>query len=431
MSMFSLGGVTAEDARTNGLGMLAMRLATRGTKSRSAQQIAEFSDSVGGELSTTCGNNTWNWAAQCLKEDFDKTLDVFIDVVQNPVFPEEETELMKRRVTAAIQSQDADWFAASFRYFRKSYFEPKNSPYQYLAIGTEENVQGFTPQQVRQWYTDKVLKAPRVLAVYGDIDVERAREEVARRFSGEGDSVSKDRIRPPDPVGVGESGKPSVTVRDVKINKSDNPQTGVFIGFDAPLAVGHDAIYPLTVADTLASGYNYPTGYIFETLRGRGLVYDAQAFLFPGRSRQTPGAFIIYAGCDPADVNEVVDAILENIARLQGKPEEINVDWFGRTKNLIVTSEALDNETAAQQAQTAALDDLFGLGYDYHDRFGEKIEAVKLPDVQGAARLFLRECLVTVTTSAPDAVKVKAGARSYDSFPPVDLTPQGVVHDAK
>jgi zinc protease len=432
MSMYSLGGVTAEDAKTNGLGMLAMRLATRGTKGRSAQQIAEFFDSVGGELVTTSGNNTWNWTAQCLKEDFGKTLEVFTDVVRNPVFPEDETELMKRRIIAAIQSQDADWMSASMRFFRKTYFGEKNSPYQFLAIGEMETVQDFTPQQVRQWYTDKVLKAPRVLAVYGDIDVEKARAEVARHFGGEGNSTSRSRTRGPNPVGrEGASGKPSVTVREVKINRTENPETGVVIGFDAPVVVGSEVLYPLTVADTLASGYNYPTGYIFETLRGRGLVYDAQAYVFPGRSTQTPGALIAYAGCDAKDVNEVVDAMLENIARLQGKPEEINVDWFGRTRNLIVTSEALDNETAGQQSQAAALDELFGLGYDYHDRFAGKIEAVKLEDVQAVARRLLRECVVTVTTNDPDAVQIKPGPRTYDSFPPVDLTPKGVVHDSK
>jgi predicted Zn-dependent peptidase len=91
----------------------------------------------------------------------------------------------------------------------------------------------------------------------------------------------------------------------------------------------------------------------------------------------------------------------------------------------------MDNETPAEQATTAALDELMGLGYDYHDRFAARIEAVTLPDVRNVSAKRLTQCVVTVSTPAPDAVKVKTGKRTYNSFPPVDLTPRGVQHDAK
>lgn len=434
MSLYSLGGLTAEDATTNGLGNLALQLAPRGTKTRSAQQIAEFFDSIGGDLRTLSGNNSWNWAATCLKDDFPKTFEVFADVVKNPIFPENETANMKKRILAAIEAQDADWLAGSMRFFRKSYFQPHKSPYQFMPIGQKETVQSFTPQQVRDWYTNKVLKPRRVLAVFGDINVAQARKAIAQHFGGEAppataakSGVGSDRVlaAPRTPA------VPSVNVSRVHVNKTPNPQAGVVIGFDAKIVVGEDDIYPLSVADTLVSGFGYPTGYIFEILRGRGLIYDSHAYLFPGRSQENPGTFIIYAGCDPKNVNEVVDVILENMARLYGKPEEINVDWFSRAKNLAVTTDALQNETAAAQAQTAALDELFGLGYDNHDQFPQRIRAVAIDDVRRVARQRLSDCVVTITTSDPDAVKVKEGLRTYQSFPPVDLTPKGVEHDTK
>jgi zinc protease len=430
MSMYSLGGLSAEDGKTNGLGNLAMKLVPRGTKSRSAQQIAEFFDSVGGDLSTTSGNNSWGWSAACIKEDFGKTLEVFADVVRNPVFPDDETTAMKTRVLAAIESQDADWFAGAMRFFRKSYFGPRNSPYQYMTVGTADNVKAFTPEQVRQWYAGKVLKSKRVLAIFGDIDVEKARAEVAKQLGGIREASSAGPKITSTNLEAG-NGKPSITVREVKVNKTTNPQAGVIMGFDADPVVGDAVNYPLIVADTLTSGYGYPTGYIFEILRGRGLVYDANATVFPGRAREVPGTFIAYAGCDPKNVNEVIEVMVENFARLQGTPQEINTDWFERTRKLITTSDALENETAAAQAQTAALDELFGLGYDFHEQFAAKINAVTLDDVRAVAKARLRQCVITVSTNDPDAVKVKEGERSYASFPPVDLTPRGVQHDSK
>jgi predicted Zn-dependent peptidase len=138
---------------------------------------------------------------------------------------------------------------------------------------------------------------------------------------------------------------------------------------------------------------------------------------------------MIYAGCDPRNVNEVVDVILENIARCQGSDAEMNADWFNRSKLLINTGEAMQNETPAQQATTAALDELYGLGYDYHDKFSQRIDAVTLDQVRSVARARLRDAIVTVSTPAPELVEKKTGVREYNTFPPVDLTPRGVQHD--
>jgi len=434
MRLYSLGGLTAEDARSNGMGNLAMTLISRGTKNRSAQEIAQFFDSVGGDMAASCGNNSWNWSAMCLKDDLSKTLEVFADVVRNPIFPDNEVKAMKKRVAAAIESQDADWFAASQRFFRKTYFSPINSPYQFMTIGTKENVEQFTPEQIRQYYNEKIIKPHRVLAVYGDIDIEKARGAVEKSFaaSKKADGATTGLNKIGDGMRMEASpSQPQISVRSVKVNQSPNPQTGVILGFNSKSAVGDPDNYPLYVADCMCSGYGYPTGYIFEILRGRGVVYDANAMIFPGRSRELPGTFIAYAGCDAKNADQCIDVILENIARLQGKPEDMQVDWFERSKQLITTADALNNQTDAEQAQTAALDELFGLGYDFHDHFAQRINAVQISDVQRVARTRLSECIVTVTTDHPEMVKAKEGTRTYSKFPPVDLTPKGVTHDAK
>src|SRR6202020_795433 len=78
---------------------------------------------------------------------------------------------------------------------------------------------------------------------------------------------------------------PTVDVTDVAVQKTDQELAGIVIGFRSNSVVGSRELYPLTVAQTIAGGYTYPTGYLFETLRGRGLVYDVEAVNSPGRSR--------------------------------------------------------------------------------------------------------------------------------------------------
>ena len=430
MHTYAVGGLTAEDAKTNGLGNLTMQMLPRGTKSRSARQIAEFFDSIGGDLSTDCNNNDWSWTASCLKDDFAKAFEVYADVVNNPAFPEAELPAMKQRVVAQIQSQDADWTAQAFRFFKKKYYGPLDSPYQFMAVGEEAGVNGFGAVQLREWYENTILPARRVVAIYGDVDTAQA-EDLTRKFLAT-------RAQPTAPaVAVIASTlsapalptTPTVEVRGVEVQKTQQALAGVVVGYDARCVIGDPQNFPLDVADTMTSGFGYPTGYLHEILRGRGLVYVVHAKNSPGLNVNLPGTFFVYAGCDPSKVNEVVDIILENIARVQGSPKDVNEDWFARSKELVVVSDAMDNQTAAEQAATAGRDELYGLGYDYHDRFADRIKAVDLSTVRDVSRARLVRCLVTVSTPAPERVTVKPGTRTYASFAAVDLTPKGVEHD--
>lgn len=433
--MYAVGGLTAENDKNNGIGNMAMRLLSRGTQTRSAQQIAEFFDSVGVDLETGCGNNTWFWSVECVKDDLDKTLDVFGDLVFHPTFPDSEpgreVQTVRQRILAAIAGQDADWTSQAMRYFREKYFGPANSPYRFPVIGTADTVKAMSPDDLRQWYQQKILNSRRVLAIYGNVDEQQAQALAAKYLGGgekvaDGASLMLPAIRPTSQTA---DLTPQVQVSRVEIQKTQNPQAGVIIGYDSASVIGEEAAYPIIVADTLTSGYGYPTGYLHETLRGQGLVYVVQAQNWPGRSAQIPGTFFVYAGCSPDKVNQVVDLILLNIARLQGSDADIQLDWFDRARQLAITDEAMANETVAEQTATAALDELWHLGYNHHDQFGKKIDAVQLHEVRAMARERLRRCVITISTPAPELVKQTEGTRRYTSFPTVDLTPRGVTHD--
>jgi zinc protease len=307
-----------------------------------------------------------------------------------------------------------------------------NSPYQFLPIGTKENLAKFSANDLKKFYADRVMHAPRVLAIYGDVDADKAKK-AATQYFGSGSTVqnikSSSIINSAITEGSVKSKAAFVEVDRVEIQKTDQPLAGVMIGYDSSSVIGDPANYPLGVANTMSSGFGYPTGYLFETLRGLGLVYDVHAINWMGRHEKLPGTFFVFAGCDPEKVNQVIDLSLLNIARLQGTDEDMQPEWFARSKELMTTSDALEHETPSAQATQAALDELYGLGYDYHDEFPVRINAVRLDQIRSIAQQRLTRCIVTVSTPAPNAVAIKPGRRTFDSFPPVDLTPHGVKHD--
>jgi zinc protease len=428
INLYARGGASAEDEKSNGLGNFAMEMLTRGTKTKSAQQLAETFDALGAQVEAGCANNNWFWKATGLAEDFPKLMEAYADVVNNASFPESEIAPMKERVLAAIEGQDADWFAQAMRFFRKTYFGPQKSPYQFTVLGSSERVKAMTRNEIQQWYEKEILSRPRVLAIYGDVDVAQAKE-LAKSLFGKGAKSVVSKPETSEPKLAATTGVPTINVIRVEVQKTNNPQAGVVVGFPTASTVATTQQPVIDMADCLTSGYGYPTGYIFEILRGRGLVYDANAFNFPGLDRSKPGALIAYAGCDPKNVNECAAVILESVARLQGTDADVNADWFGRSKKLITTGEAMQNETAGDQAARAALDELYGLGYDHHARFADRINKVTPADVRTFAGARLNECVITVSTPEPDWVKIPNGPRTYKSFPEVDLTPKGVQHD--
>jgi zinc protease len=432
IKMYTQGGVSSEDQQDNGIGNLAMQLLARGTTTRTADQIADSLESMGASVDAGCGNNSWYWEASCLKGDVDKTMTIFADVVEHPAFADGELTAMKERIGAEIASEDSDWTSQAMRFFKKSYYGPRNSPHQFLPIGTAANLQKFTAEEVKRWYTDKVLAGPRVLAIFGDIPLESAKA-LATQYLGNGPKLPPvphvDVAQLASPAPEAAAPTPSIQVERVDVQKTEQPLAGIIIGFDCNSVVTNPQQPVLAMADCLTSGYSGGSGYLYDVLRGKGLVYVVQTQDVPGVTKSDPGTFIAYAGCDPRRVNEVVDLILENMARLQGSPADIQTDWFDRSKQLIITADALENETPDAQASTAALDELYGLGYGWHAGFADRINAVKLGQVQSAARSGLSKCVVTICTPAPELLKEQQGTRTYPSFPKVDLTPRGVQHD--
>ena len=281
IQMLARGGMTAEDAQTNGLGNLTMNLAMRGTTTRSAQQIAQSLDSMGAQLATATNTNTWSWQGSCLRENLPQTLEIFSDVFKNANFPDSEIDPMKQRIYAAISSEDSIWSTQAVNFFKKTFFGPDNSPYQFNSLGTPANVKQFDRQQIVQWYKS-AQTSPRVLAIYGDIDVDQTEKLLKNNFFDSPKVVKANSLTSLTNIAqattVDDATPATIHIDRVAVQPTQQALAGVIIGFEAKPVLGDPSNFTLDVGQTLCGGYTpYPAGYLFEILRGRGLVYVVQA----------------------------------------------------------------------------------------------------------------------------------------------------------
>jgi len=379
------GGLLLEDRQTNGLGSLMAALSAKGAGSRTAEQIAAFFDRAGGAIKGQCGNNTFYWQATVLEDSFAEALEILADVVQRPAFSPRELEILRPAALAAIQQVEEDWQAQLNKFFRSRFFA--GSPYGMLPLGEAEVVNPATVQQLAAHHRRCVRAGSSVLAVYGSFSPVPTRQAIERLFADlPAGQVDLDVTSGPRP-----SGSPQVL-------KTANKVAGVIVAVPGMRIGDLDDRLAVDVLDTIISGYNYPSGWLHQELRGQRLVYVVHAYNWPGLAR---GAFVTYAACQPEHVRQVVEIIERDYRRAANYlPTQTELD---RAVSTILTAEMLENQSTPALALSAALDELYGFGYDFRRRMEARYRAVKPSDVQRVAGKYLgQEPTVAVTTPLGD-----------------------------
>jgi zinc protease len=180
----------------------------------------------------------------------------------------------------------------------------------------------------------------------------------------------------------------------------------VYAGYRTCSMDALDDRYALLVLDGVMSGIGWPGGWLHESLRGQGLVYVVHAYNFLGLRQ--PGYFGAYALTRPDKVDEVISLFDKHIER--AKAGLVPEDEFERAKKMAVTVELLGRQTNRSLAMNAALDELYGRGYDFSDSFPERVQAVTREDVLRVARRYLTHRVLAVVRSQQKAAS-EAGAK--------------------
>lgn len=383
-----LGGSLEDTPETAGRSALVATMLEKGTPRLSAAQIAEFFDQIGGRFSTLGGRNTIFASASVLREDFPQAAAVLADCFLQPTFPPEEFGVVQKLALAAIarradhpQQELMELFHASL---------PPETPYHLIPGGTQETVQRLTVEDLRAYHGRYFVPGNMVVTVFGDIDPEEALRIVTEQFG---------RV-PEKPVPKIEFRRPNDLPQEIVRHKQTSKPTGmVLLAYPGPSLFEEKDYAALTVLDAIVSGYSYPGGWLHEDLRGAGLVYSVHAFLMSGPA---PGYFVVVAQTAPDKTEEVLGRIRSHLDR--ARKGDIPEEEFHRAVEMVVALHAQENTTPAEQAQQAALYELFGLGYDYDTKFAERIGSVRREDVVAVAQKVLQR-FVQITTSPQPAPK--------------------------
>ncbi len=381
----ALGGVRVEAEDTNGLFHFTASMLTRGTAKRSAQDIARFLDERGASLGAASGRNTIYLSGQCISADFSEFFDLVTEVFAEPAFPEEEMERLRPLLLDAIGRRYEQGDQEALLFFSETMYP--ETPGRFYRGGRAEVVQSLTREDLLRCFKRYARPERMVLSVYGDVDGEaltaRVRETLGSLTFGEPPGeLPRPRPNPP---------RPEVVRRDKLTEKQ---KAYVVVGFPGMTITEVEDRIPMLVLDAVMSGIRLPGGWLHESLRGpesEGLVYGVHAFDDVGIDA---GSFIIIADCNPGRIDEVVRLILEQIER--AKTSLVGEEELERARRTAITVEELSRQSLADQALEEALNELYGLGYDFSGTMLDRIRAVTAEDLQRVARKYFGNYVLAV-----------------------------------
>lgn len=378
------GGLLAETKETNGITKLLTRTLLKGTKSRTAEEIAEQIENTGGGISSDSGNNSFGVSVDVLQPDVAKGLEILADVLINPVFPEREVNLEKQSLLAGIKAEDEQPTAVGRNLVREHLFG--SHPYALRNAGGVESVSALTPDQLRTFQKDYVTARNGVISVFGDVHAEQVKALVEKYFAAMPSGQLAFQT-PPVPAPV--SAASPVTAH------LDKQQGIVMVGFQSVAVNDPDR----EALELINEASNDLGSRFFNRIREKmGLAYFVGAAQFYGLA---PGAFIFYLGTDPQKVEAVTRELRDEVSLLSR--DGLTEDELQRAKKKLLGAEAIRNQSNGALAATCATDELVGAGYDAFTRRKEEIEKISLDDIRRvAAKYFPSSSSVEATVLPPD-----------------------------
>jgi zinc protease len=176
-------------------------------------------------------------------------------------------------------------------------------PYGASVLGTDESLRAITVGEVRMWHRRRVLEAPLVIALVGDVDADAMAASVARAFP---------LLRTAEPSTIAAPHWPTAPV--MRAEQRDKAQTAIALAFPGPSRRDPDR-YAAQLIAGVASGLG---GRFFEELRDRrSLAYTVHAF---HSSRQHAGTFVAYIATSPASEDVARQGLLGEFAKLRAEP---------------------------------------------------------------------------------------------------------------
>ena len=383
------GGLLAETPQTNGVTRLMSKVILKGTKTRTADQIADAIEAVGGSIGSDAGNNSFSVAVEVTKPDLKLGLDLLSDVLLNATMPEKAVVREKEVQLAGIKEEEEQLTTVARNILREALFQ--KHPYALRGTGSPESVAHLTQKDLLDFRDRYVMAKNGVVAVFGNVKADEVKKLLEQSL-GKMKSGSLALTDVPQPASLEKA-------RTVEAER-DKAQAVLMVGYRSSDMFSPDR-YALELIDEASSDLG--SRFFVRIREQMGLAYYVGASQMMGLA---PGLFAFYLGTDPQKIEPVRAALLEEIGKLAS--EGLTNEELSRAKKKLIGQQQIANQSNESFGYMAALDELYGLGFNHYKELEQNVNAVTIEDVKRTAKKYFQDQpYVLATVRPPKAAAAK------------------------
>ena len=362
--LFIRGGAANINAQNAGIETLMLSAATEATTNFPRARMRSELSRMGSVIGSSSNNDYSVLSLGTTRMNFNRSWEIFTDVVLRPSFTKEDVGLVQERQVVSL-SDDTDSPDVYLQRLQER-VAYAGHPYLNSTSGTPETVAKLTPQDLRQYHTQLMETSRLLLVIVGDLNPNDVRGLVTASFGKLPRGNYTPKAVPPLAF---EKSTVEVTPRDLPTNYVQGL-------FSAPSLTSPD-IYAMRVASSLLRDR------VFEEVRvKRNLSYAPDAFL------RTQAANVGGLYVTAVDANQSIRVMLNEIARLQAQP--VGAEDIHAVIAQYLTTYYLGQETNAAQAGELAQYELIGGGWRNSINFLERLMAVTPADIQRVSQKYMR-----------------------------------------
>ena len=397
---FPAGGVHEAPDRA-GLSALVAELLTKGTKTRTADQIAAQIEGAGGSIGASADDDFLTITTGVLTDHADLAFELLGDVVRNATFPASEVDLARTRYVSNYQAQlaqpevVADWFFASEVY----------GAHPYGRHATADTYRAITRDDVVRFAAERLRPSGALLVVAGDIDLAQVRGLADRHFAG---------WRGAPPASAAPPAPAAKAATDILlVHRPGSVQANIVLG-NTTMVPGDTNYYAARLATQVLGGG--PDSRLFLILREqKSWTYGAYASL---QRRRGLGRWEATAEVRTEVTDSALREMLAQVDRM--RTDLVPDSELTNVKGFIVGAFPLTIETPSQVASQVAMVRRLSLPRDYLQTYRDRLAAVSAARAREAAARYYRRDQLTIVVVG-DATKLHERLAAIASVRLVDI----------
>jgi predicted Zn-dependent peptidase len=358
-------GSIDENIENNGISHFIEHMMFKGTDKRTARDIADEMSEVGGRINAFTGKEYMCYYAHTLDNHIDVALDVLSDMILNSAIREEDMEKEKGVITEEINMYEDSPEEIVHDLIQEEAYN--NSPLGYNILGTKESVSSYTRDDILEYMKTHYIPENIVISVVGKFDFDEMFNKINNKFSVLEKKESKKRIE-------------NINYKKCFVTKDkDIEQVHLCMSFPS-IAYESKEIYVLSILNTiLGGGIN---SRLFQSIReDKGLAYSIYSY---AETFSVAGMLNIYAAANPTQIEEVIEASIEEINKLleEGIDEkELNKTKEQLKSNLIIGFENMNSRMSSYGKAKLMIDRIKS-----QDEMIEGINAVNINNLREFAK---------------------------------------------